>query len=422
MRAAVIRNLSELAAGLSRKRLRGHALLLGLVVWGAYAFNLATPGLKDREGQVKGADYLHFYVLGTIARLHDGGMLYDAPRQAALARQLIHQDPKETYIPVYGPQVSLLFAPFAFLPYGLSVLAWMATSAAAYGLCCIAIRKACPRFKDELSSALLLSAVFPGFFYLLASGQNSAVALVAFTAAFFAFRAERLLLAGMAIGLLMYKPQFGIMAAIVFVVTLQWKVVLGAIVTGVAQLAAAGWYYGRPALEAYFRGLSHAEQNASAPLDRMHGLRTFWQMLLPWSGPSNVLYAVTALTMVVITVWCWKTKTPLELRYAIFLFGTALIDPHLADYDLVILVPAFLLIADRVLLATESMERDMARVLTYLAYALPLFGHMLKPLHVQPSVPVFAALFLVVASVIRKQSLRTAQSAESPTLASNLAT
>ena len=63
----------------------------------------------------------------------------------------------------------------------------------------------------------LLAAAFPGFFYLVASGQNAAIALIAFTAAFFCFRGSQPLLAGMALGLLMYKPQFGVMAAVVFV-------------------------------------------------------------------------------------------------------------------------------------------------------------------------------------------------------------
>jgi len=93
MPKALIQNLRGFAADLTRKRVRGHAVLLGLVLWGAYAINIATPGLKDREGQLKGADFLHFYVLGNIARLHDASMLYDASLQSALAKQLIGQDP-----------------------------------------------------------------------------------------------------------------------------------------------------------------------------------------------------------------------------------------------------------------------------------------------------------------------------------------
>jgi alpha-1,2-mannosyltransferase len=402
MPKALIENLRGFAADLTRKRVRGHAALLGLVLWGAYAINIATPGLKDREGQLKGADFLHFYVLGNIARLHDASMLYDAPRQAALARKLIQQNPPEVYLPVYGPQVSMLFAPYAMLSYGLSTFAWMATCALIYGLCCMAILKVCPRLKDERASVLLLSAVFPGFFFVLASGQNSALALLAFTAAFFFFRTQRFLLAGMAIGVLVYKPQFGVMAAILFLITLEWKVVFGAVIAGTAELSVAGWYYGRPALETWFRELANAEQKASAPLYRMHGLRTFWQMLFPWHGVANVLYAVTALAVVAITVWCWKSKGCFELRYAVFLLGTALVDPHLADYDLVVLMPAFLLIGDRILLGPKSTERDIARVLTYVAYCLPLFGPMLKVVHVQLSVPAYVGLFLVVAAVLRQ--------------------
>jgi len=67
----------------------------------------------------------------------------------------------------------------------------------------------------------------------------------------------------------------------------------------------------------------------------------------------------------------------------------------------VMLMPALLVIGDRILLAPESIERDAARVLTYVAFCLPLFGPMLKVVHVQLSVPAYAALFLVVASTVR---------------------
>jgi len=412
MPKALIQNLRSFAADVTRKRVRGHAILLGLVVWGAYAFNIATPGIKDREGQLKGADFLHFYVLGNIARLHDASILYDAPRQAALGADLIHQDPGETYLPVYGPQYSLLFRPLANLPYGWAAAAWMLTSALVYFLCCGLLLKACPRLREDRTTILILAAAFPGFFYLIASGQNSILALIAFTSAFFFFRARLPFAAGLALVLLMYKPQFGVVAAVVFVATLEWRVILGALITGVGQLLAGAAYYGRPALDAYFAQLVHINQNASAlepHLDRMHSLRAFWSLLLPWHTAASLLYAVSAMAVIAITLWCWKSKTPVELRYAIFLLGSALIDPHLTDYDLVMLIPAFLVIGDRILLDAESPGRDAARVLTYAAFCLPLFGPMLKGFHLQLSVPTYAALFLVVASIVKKEARRSVE-------------
>jgi alpha-1,2-mannosyltransferase len=409
MRAAIVENVRSFAAGMTQKRVRAHAVLLGLILWGAYAVNIANPGMKDLENQVKGADYLHFYVLGTVARLHDGTMLYDARRQAALAQELIHQDPGEIYLPVYGPQVSLIFLPFAELPYIWSAVAWALATIAGYGMCCWVVLRICPKLRGDRRTILMLAAAFPGLFYLVASGQNSVVALAAFTLAFFGFRAQRPLLGGMAIGLLMYKPQFGLMAAVLFVLLLEWRVIAGAVITGAGQLALGAWYYGRGAVETYLGVLKHAGQDASAPLDRMHGLKSFWEMLLPWHGAATVLYAVSALAVVAITIWCWRAKVTLELRYAVFLLGSALVSPHLTDYDLVILVPAFLFIGEYILLSRESMERDAARLLMYAVYALPLFGPMLKAVHVQLSVPAYVGLFLVLAAVIRTGTTGTAE-------------
>lgn len=403
---AVQQSVRSFAADLTQKRVRGHVILLALIVWGAYAVNLATFGLIDREGQLKGADFLHFYVLGNIARMHDGGMLYDAHRQAALATSLIHQEPNETYLPVYGPQYSLLFLPLAALPYGWAAATWMLGSALVYFICCSLVLNVCPRLKDNRGTVFLLAAAFPGFFYLIASGQNAAIALTAFTAAFFCFRANQPLLAGMALGLLMYKPQFGVMSAVLFLITLEWKVILGALITAGGQLAAGALYYGKPVLDTWFSQFLHVNQNASAlepHIDRLHGLMAFWQLLLPWHIAVVGLYSICAICVVAITVWCWKMKAPIELRYALFLLGSALVNPHLTDYDLVTVIPAFLLIGDRVLLSTESIERDEARVLTYAAYCLPLFGPLLKTFHVQLSVPAYAALFLVMAIVVRNQ-------------------
>lgn len=406
MGTTLIRNLHSFAADLTRKRIRGHAAVLGLVVWGLYAINIATPGLRDRVGQLKGADFLHFYVLGNIARMHHGSMLYDAPQQAALAQQLIGQEPGETYLPVYGPQYSLLFIPFAGLPYVWAAAAWMLASALVYGICCWLVLRVCRHLQDNRATVLILAAAFPGFFYLVASGQNSALALIAFTTAFFCFRAKRPLLAGMALGLLMYKPQFGLMAAVVFVLTLNWRVIIGALITGAGQLALGALYYGKAAVENYFQSITQINQNALAlepHVDRMHSLQAFWHLLVPWPRVAFLLYAATALAVCVVTVWCWKSRASLHLRYAIFLLGTVLIDPHLTDYDLVILMPAFLLIGDFILQSAESPERDAARLLIYAAYCLPLFGPLLRGIHVQLSVPVFVGLFLVVASMIRKR-------------------
>ena len=221
------------------------------------------PGLRDREGQLKGADFLHFYVLGNIARMHDGSMLYDAPRQAALAQQAINQEPGESYLPVYGPQFSLIFRPLAGLPYGWAAAAWMLASALTCAICCwlcCECALTCGTTARRFSSWLQPFRASSSWWRAGRTGTG----LIAFTSVLFCFRAERLFLAGMALGLLAYKPQFGVMAAVVFVLTLEWRVIAGALMTGAGQLAVGALYYGRAALDTYFKGATQINQNASA--------------------------------------------------------------------------------------------------------------------------------------------------------------
>jgi hypothetical protein len=79
---------------------------------------MATPGLRDRNGNLKGTDFLHFYTLGSLADKHRGADLYDIRAQAALAERRVPEAAGIRYLPLYPPQVSIVFAPLACLSYG----------------------------------------------------------------------------------------------------------------------------------------------------------------------------------------------------------------------------------------------------------------------------------------------------------------
>ena len=57
------------------QRLCAHGLLLAVCLWGTYAWIMSSPGLLGRNGLVKGADFLHFFTLGTLALEHRGADL-----------------------------------------------------------------------------------------------------------------------------------------------------------------------------------------------------------------------------------------------------------------------------------------------------------------------------------------------------------
>ena len=101
---------------LTLKRLRAHGAIVALCLWSLYAWNIATPGRRDRNGNLKGTDFLHLYTLGSLAVEHRGADLYDMNAQAALAAQRVPEAAGIRYLPLYPPQVSILLrAPGSFL-------------------------------------------------------------------------------------------------------------------------------------------------------------------------------------------------------------------------------------------------------------------------------------------------------------------
>ncbi len=169
---------------LTAGRVRIHGLLLAVCLWTVYAVDMSTPGLLDRNGLVKGTDFLHFYTLGNLALRGRGDLLYNMRAQAELARELVAQAPDSLYVPLYGPQLSLLFAPFARLPYGWALTAWLSVNVLIYAFCCHAVWKSCPSLQAYRSTVLILAIAFPGFFHSLAWGQTSGLALLCFTLAY----------------------------------------------------------------------------------------------------------------------------------------------------------------------------------------------------------------------------------------------
>jgi glycosyl transferase family 87 len=399
-------NLAKPSSFFTRKRVRGHATLLAVVVWTLYAANLTHPGLHDWFGQVKGADFVHEYVLGKIALERNEPLLYDYQGQLQLSRQVIPGLEGESYLPIYGPQVSLLYAPFAMLPYLWATALWMFFSAAIYAACCYAVWRTTPNLRGEGSTIAILSLALPAFFNLIAFGQNSTIALGAFVLAYLGLRGRKPFFAGMALGLLVYKPQLGIAAAILFVLTLEWRLILGGLVTAASQLGIARVYYGKICLLDYVHALRNLGQNArllEPKLFQMYSLRSFWQMLLPWPRVAFALYLISALIVLVLLYRTWRSPGPLSLQYAAFLVATVLVDPHLTSYDLIVLAPAFLLIGDWILGNSAAEGSEKTKWLLYLSYALPLFGPAIRGLHVQAAVPAF---FLLLTALLAHSSQR----------------
>jgi alpha-1,2-mannosyltransferase len=394
-------------AWLTSRRLRVHGLILALCLWSTYAWILSSPGLLDRNHIVKGADFLHFYTLGWLAREHRGAQLYDMQAQTALIQQRVPQVGPVRFVPLYGPQISLFFAPFSKLPYPWALVGWLLLNAAIYALCCYAVWKTCPSLQSQGLLVLILALGYPAFFHLIAWGQSSGLALACFTGAYLALRSQRFFLAGLCLGCLIFKPQLGLATAFVIVGSGEWMVVaLGALLAALAQLSVGSIYYGTSATRDYFYQLAHV-RNLFSQLEprpyQMHSLRSFWATLIPSQQLAFALYIASAIAVLAMALYCWRHRASLALRFAALLIATVLVSPHLTVYDLVILAPAYLLLADWTV-ANNRPWTPLFGILLYLGYVLPLLGPLSIWTHLQLSVPVMTGILWLIFRVAESRN------------------
>ena len=404
-------------AWLTPRRLRVQAVLLALCMWGFCAVDFATPGLFDRAGNIKFQDFLPFYVSARLISQQRAGKLYDQQIVANEIGAIIHdssgREPTHVRLTnLYGPQVGFLFVPLAQLPFPTAGWIWVALSIVAYFGCVYLLWKCCAGLRSCARTAAISAIAFPPLFHFFLRGQISVLALACFTAAFLALRADRGLLAGIALGFLVFKPPFLIAIPSVLLLAMAWKVLAGVVASASAQLAFSWVYFGSDVMRSYFDTLWHVSRwigTAELPLApvQMHSLRSFWTLLVPWREAAFVLYILSSLAAIAVAAAIWKSTSPPVLRFSALTLAAVLVNPHLFVYDLLVLAPVLLLLVDWTLANSHNQHSAALQLLSYLAFILPLFGPLSFWTHLQLSVPVFAALLWILGQVSASTSRRT---------------
>lgn len=393
--------IQSAANWLTLRRIRAHALVLALCIWGVFIFDFATPGLFDRSGNIKFQDFLPFYISARLIDQGHAAVLYNAQVTTESMHAILGQ-PTHVLLPnLYGPQVALFFSPLARFSFPAAARIWIAVSLVLIFLCVYLVWRSCSALKPHFGIVALCTLAYPPLFHFLARGQISGLVVACFTAAFFAFRVERNWLAGIALGLLVFKPQFVVAIPLVLLFARAWKSLAGLVMATAAQLALARIYFGPTVMRAYIDTLSQLSRvNNSAELSlapiQMHSWRAFWSLLIPWPQLAFALYVLSSVAIIGIATLVWKSSAPLALRFSALTLAALLVNPHLFIYDLLVMAPALLLLVDWTLANAHDPSSPLLQLLLYLSFLLPLFGPLSRWTHLQLSVPVFTLLLCLL--------------------------
>ncbi len=397
------------AKWLTPRRIRAHAIVLAVCLWGVCAVDYATPGIFDRIGTIKFQDFIQFSVAARLIAQGRAIELYDDRVLADGIRAIVGRETTVHLQYFYGPQVALPFIPLGQLSFLAQAGIWVTLALLMYFACIYLLWKACPALRPYRALVSLCAIAYPPLFHFFVRGQLSPAVLLCFTAAGLAFLAGRDWLVGVALGFLVFKPQFLVAVPFVLILARAWRMFAGLAISAGAQLALTSLYFGPVVMRSYMRMLLHsAGQPGSTELSlspiQMHSLRTFWELLIPWPRGVWILYALSSIAAVGMATAVWKSSSPRTLRFSALILASVLVNPHIYIYDLLALAPAFLLLADWLLAHPRHPSSRALSLLLYLAFVLPLFGPLSRWTHLQLSVPVFAALLCFLWQTARTPS------------------
>jgi hypothetical protein len=382
---------------LTLKRLRAYSTILAACMWTIWVVDFSVSGPIDRLGKVKGTDFLHFYVTGSL--VHDGRweQLYDIRAHYARAQAVAPTSPDTVFIPVESPQTALLFAPLAHHRYTAALAIWLAVVFALYAACCVMMWRDCRALHDHRSLVVASCAAFPGLYSVVLHGQLSSLALACVTIALFARRRGWELTAGLALGLLVFKPHWAVAAAAVFLAAREWRVVAGIFVAALGQLAATLVVAGSAVMTAYWQTLRSLPRIAHLLEPRPgDSLRSYFKLFVPSETAAFALYGAAALAVVLVASGIWRARAPLEIQYSAVVLALVLISPHVGTYDLVLLVPVYFLMANWLARSPEAKHRAALTGLLCASFIAPLCGGLPAIIRIQLSVGTMAALLILL--------------------------
>jgi hypothetical protein len=339
---------TQSALGLSAKlRLWAGALLLFASVMTAY--DLSTPGLLDRTGRVKGSDYIRLYVTGMLAGERRWSEFFDGDAHVATARATIDRGLGMTGLrPNYSPAVGLALAPLSHLPFLASLYVFSVCSVIAFGGAVWLIVRAAGHLQSEVTTVALCALAFPALLDTLRYGQLSAFTLFAFCLAAVLWRGDRRVAAGMALGLVAYKPNLLVGPAIVLVAAGEWRTVVGLGLGALAESAVSLAFSGMATMVQYVSTLTSLARDPGLVQihpQELHSWRGLFQLVAPepWAGALTLAATVATL---VIAALIWRRTLDWRLRWSALTVAAVLTSPHLLTYDLLLLALPLLLVAD----------------------------------------------------------------------------
>jgi hypothetical protein len=323
--------------------LRSACLLLGAINAAMIpAMYFVHEWLIDSSGRFIHTDFLNVWAAGKLALDGQPALAWDWGIHKQVQVAMLGQSYVGDYAWHYPPPFLFIAMFLAHFSYAAGLVGWAAASFVPY----MAMMRAVvgQRF------GLMVGAAFPVVLANTMAGQNGFLT-AALLGGTLVLMPPRPILSGICLGLLSYKPQYGVLFPLVLIAASQWRTFFAAAVT-TAALALMSWIaFGTDSWQAFFHWMPMFSQAFFT-----EGRATFFKLqsvfgLVRTMGGSEqlawMLQWMMSGTVGVGVVMLWRSRADYALKAAALAAGTLLLTPYLFLYDMMVLaIPVGFLLRD----------------------------------------------------------------------------
>ena len=335
--------------------------ILTVLTWAVTQY--LGPGMTNLTGAILGGDFLGFYTGGKFYLTGHMADLYNLNANSAFQESIVYPIHYTKLHPfVYPPFTAVFYSLFSMSGYLEGLSLWVALGLILLFISVCLVRSEFETFHTYSSTRLFLTTFlfYPTLQWLI-SAQNTGLSLFLYVVFFVMLRRGRDLIAGLALGLMLYKPQLTLALGLVLLIKQRWQaiagVVLGSlawIITGLLTSVAAMKNYLKIMflLPNYYRFHPSIE---TATVPSPWGVNSFFgfaTLLLDNISvmAANILFILLSIggILAVILIWRsipWKQgTTEWDLSMAATVVLGLLLSPQLYIYDLMLLLLPFAII------------------------------------------------------------------------------
>jgi hypothetical protein len=317
---------------------------LYLTAW-AYELGSGSPPLNGAGVPLVG-DYIAFHTAGVLVREGNAAQLYDDATIRAVQGELLQNRIPGFYDAFRNPPfVALPFAVLSLLPLTWAFIAWTVLSLGCLGVALWLLSSELPVARTRWPGGVLLVLAFAPVYFGLVDGENASLSLLLYVLIFRALRGGEQVRTGVWSALGLFKPQLFVVFPFILIVRRQWRGLLAYAITACLLTGISVVLVGPAGVEQWVRVIVEPETaNSMANAWRMASAKSFFELALPGNSVAATgLYVATSAALLGLLAWVWtvgRARLKAEVGWLITCLMAVLIDPHLVDYDLSVLVGA----------------------------------------------------------------------------------